>query len=160
MGEVYFYQLMRAPVEVALPQLLLRALGGGWRIMVRGRSREFITRLDDLLWLGEEDGFLPHGLAGGTIDAEQPVLLTDRLAPLEGRDCLMAVEGADVSGDEVRALKRACILFDGNDAEALERARAQWRDLTAEGLAAQYWSDETGRWQMKSERAAKGAPAG
>lgn len=130
--------------------LLGKALGAGWAVELRGTDRAMMERLDQALWLGPEEAFLPHGLAGGDHDADQPVLLTvaSGAAP---RACLMAVSGADVSPDEVSASERVCILFDGHDGTAVQQARGQWKALTAAGCAAQYWSQESGRWEMKAE---------
>jgi DNA polymerase-3 subunit chi len=61
---------------VTLRALLEKSLAAGWRVAVRGRTDEMLDRLDAQLWLGPEDGFLPHGRAGGPHDALQPVLLT------------------------------------------------------------------------------------
>lgn len=107
--------------------------------------------LDDRLWLGADDGFLPHGLAGGPHDRAQPILLTTGAAANDPA-CLMAVDGAEVAPDEVARMERVCILFDGNDEAALNRARAQWKALTEAGCAAQYWSEESGRWEKKAEK--------
>ncbi len=149
MGAVYFYHLTRAPMEATLPMLIDRALGAGWRVAVRGNSVDRLDWLDQKLWMG--DGFLPHGQAGGAHDADQPVLLTvGRGLPNSAR-CLMAIDGAEVGAEEVSGLERTCILFDGNDPAAVEAARGQWRALTAAGCAAQYWSQESGRWEMKAE---------
>ncbi len=87
MGAAYFYHLTRNPLEVALPQLLGRAMQAGWRVAVRGRDPARLDWLDRQLWLGAPDGFLPHGLAGGPHDAVQPVLLTMATAGPE-RSCL------------------------------------------------------------------------
>ncbi len=149
MGEVYFYHLTRAPLEATLPTLLARARGAGWRVMVRGTEKARLDWLDQKLWLDE--GFLPHGLAGGEFDADQPILLTTDAAAVNGASCLMAIDGAEVSPEEVPALERTCILFDGNDGDALTAARAQWKHLTGAGCAAQYWSQESGRWEKKAE---------
>ncbi|MEM1342161.1 MAG: DNA polymerase III subunit chi, partial [Pseudomonadota bacterium] len=65
MSEVFFYHLTRAPLEVTLRLLLEKSLAAGWRVAVRGRSRDMLERLDEQLWLKPEDSFLPHGLAGG-----------------------------------------------------------------------------------------------
>lgn len=149
MGAAYFYHLTRAPMEATLPALIDRALKAGWRVAVRGTAEDRLDWLDEKLWLG--DGFLPHGRAGGAFDADQPVLLTAAPEAPNGAACLMAIDGAAVSPGEVSALERTCILFDGNDAAAVEAARGQWRSLTGAGCAAQYWSQETGRWQKKAE---------
>ncbi len=149
MGAVYFYHLTRSPLEATLPMLLGKARGAGWRVAVRGTDAARLDWLDDKLWLGE--GFLPHGRAGGPHDADQPVLLTDRTDAPNNAACLMAIDGADVAPEEVTALKRVCILFDGNDPGAVEAARGQWRALTEAGCAAQYWSQESGNWAKKAE---------
>ncbi len=125
-------------------------MGAGWRVAVRGVSAERMEWLDEKLWLGPEEGFLPHGVAGGEFDADQPVLLTTGAAS-NGAVCVMAVDGAEVAAEEVQALERVCILFDGNDPEAVETARGQWRSLTEAGCSAQYWSQESGSWQKKAE---------
>ena len=151
MGAAYFYHLTRQPLEAALPMLLGKARGAGWRIAVRGRDAARMDWLDEKLWLGPEDGFLPHGCAGGAHDADQPVLLTTDAGLANGAACLMAVDGADVSADEVQALQRVCILFDGNDGDAVQVARGQWKALTEAGCAAQYWSQESGAWAKKAE---------
>ncbi len=151
MGAAYFYHLTRRPLEVTLLQLLDKALAAGWRVAVRGVDAARMDWLDARLWLGPEDGFVPHGRAGGPHDADQPVLLTTQSACPNGAVCVMAVDGAEVTPDEVQALERACILFDGNDEAALAAARIQWKTLTAAGCAAQYWSEETGKWQKKAE---------
>ncbi len=151
MGAAYFYHLTRRPLEETLPLLLDKALGAGWRVAVRGVDDARLDGLDARLWLGPEDGFLPHGRAGGPHDALQPVLLTTGPERPNGAACVMAVDGAPVTPEEVQALERVCILFDGNDGRAVEGARAQWRALTGAGCSAQYWSEASGRWEKKAE---------
>lgn len=154
MGEVYFYHLTRSPLEVALSQLLTLAMTKGWRVAVRGSDAGRLALLDEALWLGSEDGFLPHGLAGGPQDADQPVLLTASPQLPPDVACVMAIEGAGVTAAEAAALQRVCILFDGNDPDALMLARQHWREVTGAGLGAQYWSEEGGRWEKKQEKPA------
>ena len=103
------------------------------------------------LWAEGDESFLPHGRAGGPHDALQPILLTTGREVPNGAACLMAVDGAEVSLEEARALTRVCVLFDGNDPKAVDHARSQWKALTASGVPAQYWSEESGRWQKKAE---------
>lgn len=151
MGAVYFYHLTRSTLDDTLLQLLPKAMGAGWRVAVRGRDRATLERLDARLWLVPEDGFLAHGMVGGPQDADQPVLLTDRPGLPNAAACVMALEGADVPPDEAAALARVCILFDGNDPDAVAAARTQWRSYTGAGIAAQYWSEAGGRWEKKAE---------
>lgn len=156
MGAVYFYHLTQRPLEAALPLLIERALAQGWRVAVRGTDAARMDWLDQKLWLGPEEQFLPHGLAGGPHDALQPVLLTTSAEAPNGAACLMSVDGAEIAPEEAQALERSCILFDGADETAVSRARDQWRRLTAAGLAAQYWSEASGRWEKKAEHPAPG----
>lgn len=151
MGAAFFYHLTHRPLEATLPALLDKALAAGWRVAVRGRDQGRMAWLDEKLWLGPEERFLPHGMAGGPNDALQPVLLT--VGPEAGNapDCVMSVDGADVVPEELERLSRVCILFDGNDPDAVQHARGQWKALTGAGCAAEYWSEESGRWEKKAE---------
>ncbi len=158
MPEVWFYHLTRRPLEAVLPDLLARSIGRGWRVEVRGREAARMEWLDQRLWLGSDEGFLPHGLAGGPHDALQPVLLTTVPGAATDTDCLIAIDGTEVSDDDARGCARVCIVFDGSDEAALARARSQWKSLTSAGLPAAYWSEESGRWEKKAESAGT-APA-
>lgn len=151
MGTALFYHLTRRPLEETLAMLLGKALGAEMRVAVRGTDAQRLAWLDERLWLKPEEGFLPHGLAGGPHDALQPVLLTTEDVVPNDPQCLMSVDGAEVTAREVAALARVCVLFDGNDATALDRARAQWKTLKDAGAAAQYWSEDSGRWEKKAE---------
>ena len=152
MGAAYFYHLTRRPLEATLPTLLEKARGAGWRIAVRGVDAARMDWLDQKLWLGPEEGGLPHGLAGGDHDARQPILLTTSAEAANNPNCVMTVDGAEITAAEVTSLDRVCVLFDGNDDVALQTARAQWKSLTDAGCSAQYWSEESGRWEKKAEQ--------
>ena len=151
MGEAYFYHMTRAPLEQTLPVLLGKALEAGWRVVVRGTGGAGVDGVGERVWRGHGEGFLPHGRAGGPHDADQPVLLTSGAAAPNGADCLVSVDGAEIAADEVAAAARTMVLFDGNDPAAVDVARGQWRALTSAGATAKYWSQESGRWEMKSE---------
>jgi DNA polymerase-3 subunit chi len=148
-----FYHLTRSPAEVTARVILLRALAQGWRVMLRGTEEARLRRLDDWLWTESREGFLPHGIEGGPQDAAQPVLI-GRGAAANGAHAFLLVDGATVSEAEARGAARLWLLFEGADPAAVEGARGEWRRLTAMGLAAQYWSEEGGRWAMLREKAA------
>ncbi|KPQ08361.1 MAG: DNA polymerase III chi subunit HolC [Rhodobacteraceae bacterium HLUCCA12] len=152
MAVARFYHLTQDPLEGLLPILIGKAFEAGLRVALRGTDGTRMEALDRQLWRGE--GFLPHGLAGGPHDADQPALLCwdDRAAPdLPNRPgCLIALDASPVSPDEARALDRLCIVFDGLDAQAVEAARGQWRALTHAGIAAEYWSRASGRWTCEA----------
>lgn len=151
MGAALFYHLTRDSIAQTLSQLLPKALAAGMRIELRGRDRAALERLDQQLWQGPEEGFLPHGLSGGPHDALQPVLLTESDFLQDATTCLMSLEGAPITAEEVTRLTRSCVLFDGGSDDAVEHARGQWRVLTDAGCAAEYWSQENGPWEKKAE---------
>ena len=145
-----FYHLTHSPREQVMAMLLTRALGQGWRIELRADpSGGPLAQLDERLWRGPPEAFLPHGLAGGDHDALQPVLITQSPPdPSAGRfDAVMAVSGAAVSAQDCEGRQRLWILFDGNDPVALDHARAQWKSLTGDGVEGQYWSEAEGSWK-------------
>ena len=148
-----FYHLTRAGLDDTVSMILTRAMAQGWRVMLRSMDAALLQHLDEKLWLGAEDSFLPHGLEGGPMDAEQPVLLGQ--GPISNAaQGLVLLSGAEVQQDEAAGLQRVWLLFDGADAAAVQAARDQWTRLTGWGLAAQYWSDEDGAWVKKVDKAA------
>lgn len=148
-----FYHLIRAGLDETVMTTVSRALGAGWRVMIRAPVPGLLEHLDAKLWLGPEESFLAHGLAGGEQDADQPVLLGQG-AIANGAKGLMLLAGADASREELAGLERIWVFFDGADPEAVALARQRWTTFTGWGLAAQYWSDEGGSWVKKTERAA------
>ncbi|MCX7559602.1 DNA polymerase III subunit chi [Sulfitobacter sp. F26204] len=151
MGAVFFYHLTQRSLAETLRMLLEKSLANDWRVVVRGTEESGLRALDNALWLGPEDAFLPHAMAGGDHDSDQPVLLTTDLALTKEAHCVMSVAGAEVTATEVEAMERVCIIFDGNDDRALNRARGQWKSLKDAGVRAQYWSENSGRWEKKAE---------
>lgn len=152
MGTVMFFHLMQSAPADTLAINAPRALGQGWRVMVRGTDPAALDRLDQALWLkGGDDGFLPHGMEGGPHDADQPVLL-GLGAAVNGTSVLALVDEATATDAEIAAMERVWVLFDGNDPDRLQAARAQWKAITDKGHPAQYWSEESGRWEKKAEK--------
>jgi DNA polymerase-3 subunit chi len=155
MGTVMFFHLMQSAPADTLGVNAPRALGQGWRVMVRGTDLAGLEHLDAALWLkGGDESFLPHGLEGGPHDRDQPVLLGLGV-PANGAKVLALVDGAAATDAEIAAMERVWVLFDGNDPDRLQAARGQWKAVTGAGHAAQYWSEESGRWEKKAESPAR-----
>lgn len=131
--------------------LLGKSLNAGWRVSVRVADAAALPELDAALWLGPQEDFLPHAIAGGPHDADQPILLQADDDLRNAPSCIMSVGGAAITSKEVNDLERVCILFDGRDESAVAHARTQWKSLTGAGASAQYWSEESGRWEKKAE---------
>ncbi len=151
MGVAMFYHLTRSSPEETLMMLMDRALGQGWRVMVRGRVTAALERLDARLWQGEPTAFLPHGLQGGPHDADQPALIGTGEITNDAKG-LFLIDGAEVTVAEASGLERVWLLFDGSDGAQLAAARGKWKALTEAGVPAQYWSEEGGRWEKKAEK--------
>lgn len=153
MGIVLFYHQSRTSPADTLAVNLPRALGQGWRAMVRGTDAGALDRLDADLWLkGGADSFLPHGREGGPHDAAQPVLLGQG-DPINGAQVLALIDGAEATEAEYASMERVWVLFADADEVRKNAARALWKAVTTAGHAAQYWSEDGGRWEKKAESA-------
>jgi DNA polymerase-3 subunit chi len=149
MAEVHFYQLQRQPLEHALPRLVEKCIERGWRCVIQAASQERIDALDALLWTYAEESFLPHGTEREPDAAEMPVVLAVSDANPNGAHVRFFIDGALI--EEISAYERTIHVFDGNDPDAVDAARARWKEARAAGLSVTYWQQgENGRWR-KSE---------
>lgn len=152
--EIWFYHLTRQPLDRALPLLLERVLARGWKAVVQMRSEERLAALDEVLWTYSEESFLAHGTAKDG-DAElQHVYLTTGTENPNVAEIRVFIEGADIDSVMVgptSGYQRLILMFDGNDLEELEAARARWKRLRGDGHALSYWQQgEGGGWEKKA----------
>ena len=149
MTEMLFYHLQRQPLEKVLPQLLEKSLERGWRVVVQASSDERIEALDALLWTYREDSFLPHGTDREPDAAQTPVILTATQGNPNGAQARFFVDGANA--DDLGAYERAIYLFDGNDPDAVDAARDNYKEAQGAGFEVTYWQqDKEGRWMKKA----------
>jgi DNA polymerase-3 subunit chi len=149
MTEVLFYHLKGQTPEQVLPALLQKSLERGWRVVVQASSDERVEALDAHLWTWRDDSFLPHGTARDPLAAEQPIVLTAGAENPNGATVRFLVDGADLT-ENTSAYERVVMLFDGDDPEAVEAARARWSRAKTEGAEVTYWrADDNGRWQRQ-----------
>ena len=149
MTEILFYQLKGQTLEQVLPGLLQRSLDRGWRVVVQASSPERVEALDAHLWTWRDDAFLPHGTWRDSEAAEHPVLLTLNADNPNGAIVRFLIEGAAMP-ENASAYQRIVLLFDGEDAEALDAARARWREAKSAGFEVTYWqTDERGGWRRQ-----------
>ena len=153
MTEVLFYHLTDSALEWASPEILEKCVERGLRVTLRASSRERVEALNAHYWTYREDSFLPHGVAADGDPATQPIYLTDGAETPNDPQVLMLVDGAEEAPEKMAPFERVVIMFDGHDAEAVDRARAQWRAVTGAGLKAVYWAQEDRRWVKKAESA-------
>jgi len=145
--EIGFYHLTRSTLEQALPKLLARVLAVPGRAVVLSGNAERLAALDTALWAVAE--WLPHGTPD-TGDADrQPIWLTTQdTAPPNAARHLFLVEGAQTT--QLAAYDRAFDLFDGNDEDAVQAARARWKAAKAEGHSLAYWQQSEKGWEKKA----------
>ena len=149
MTEILFYHLTGQTIEQVLPSLLQRSIERGWRVIVQGSSEERIDALDAHLWTWRDDAFLPHGAWRDADAREQPILLTVNSENPNGAVVRFLVEGAAMP-DDIATYARIVLLFDGQDPDAVEAARAHWSQAKAAGCEVTYWqTDEQGRWHRQ-----------
>lgn len=148
-ADVMFYHLERQPLEKVLPLLVSKTLERGWRAVIQAGSQERLEALDQALWTFNDDSFLPHGTAKTGFAADQPVYLTTGDDTPNGAGVRFLVDGARSA--QFTGLERIVYMFDGNEAEAVETARAEWKAAKAAGCAVTYWQQtEAGSWQKKA----------
>jgi DNA polymerase III subunit chi len=148
-AEVLFYHLQHKPLAAVLPNLVAKSIDRGWRAVVQAVTEERLAALDDLLWTYSEESFLPHGTDREPQPESQPVLLTISTTNPNAAEVRFLVEGADLP-EQIAGYERVVVLFDGDDGEAVTRAREQWREAMKRGASVTYWQqDERGRWQKK-----------
>jgi DNA polymerase III subunit chi len=147
--EVLFYHLKGQTPEQVLPALLQKSLERGWRVVVQAASEERVEALDAHLWTWRDDSFLPHGTWRDAQAAEQPIVLTAGDENANGAAVRFLVDGANLP-ENTSGYERIVMLFDGDDPDAVEAARARWTKAKAEGAEVTYWrADENGRWQRQ-----------
>ena len=143
---VDFYQLGEATIEGVVASVGQRLMSEGQRLLVVADDEALLARLDRVLWDQGAASFIPHGVAGGSDDSAQPILLSSGSdAPNRARNLLIA-DGR--WREAALGYDRAFYLFDG---ESLQAARLAWKLLAGrEGVERHYWGHEEGRWVKKA----------
>ncbi|MEL6968362.1 MAG: DNA polymerase III subunit chi [Pseudomonadota bacterium] len=162
MTEIVFYHLTESRMEDALPSLVEKCRERDWNVIVEAERVETSQSLDQHLWSYRPESFLPHAIASGdeTENAAQPILLTHNVEIVaqnpntaQARFCIGGAEplGTDAAGAKIiEPFERVMILFDGDDEDAVAKARDHWKALKALGHGISYWQQEDGRWAKKA----------
>lgn len=140
--QVDFYHLTRDPMERVLPALAERTLALGERMLVISEDADQRSALSRALWSHKPESFLAHGEIDAANPQIQPILLADRVEPLNGAKFIALADG--VWRDDALAFTRAFLLF--SDA-TIAGARSAWLALAdREGLERRYWKQDGGKW--------------
>lgn len=150
MSEIRFYHLTTQSLEQALPAILMKALSGGRKAVVRFASDKEAAHFNDHLWTYNPDGFLPHGIkSDGNADL-QPVYLTAANENPNSADMLVLCNAQTVP-ENIADFALCCDFLDGGDDEAVAAARTRWKEYKASGHAITYWQQtESGGWEQKA----------
>lgn len=126
MTQIQFYHLSSTPIERACPRLVEKAHEAGYRVHLVLPSEEQVQYFNDALWSFAQLSFLPHGTKDDPNPARQPVFLS---APGEDApnnpDLLFITDGS--TPPEPARYKRVLDLFDGNNPDSVQAARARWK---------------------------------
>lgn len=148
MTDIRFYHLTTSPLERALPQLMERAAGAGFRVVIKAGSSEAVEKLNSLLWTFAPDSFLPHGSAADGSAEAQPIWLT---AEDENPNAATLLAVTDGSSPVLDGYTRVLDLFDGDDETTVQAARKRWKAYKEAGHDLQYWQQtESGSWTQKA----------
>ena len=148
MPDILFYHLQGQRLEQALPLLVEKTLEKGWRAVIRASSEERLKALDEALWTNREESFIPHGREADGDPETQPVLLTTGDTRINSPDVMFLVDRAALP--DQYDIERLVLMFDGDDSEAVDDARAAWKTVKALGYPATYWQQDGGRWVKKA----------
>ena len=145
MAEIWFYHLEKQPLKHVLPQLLIRGLQLGRRMVVQTTAPETILPISDLLWAAEDVAFLVHGFGEDAATQQLLWLCADDANP-NAASYRFFVEGALPTN--LDGIGRALILFESTSEDALANIRSEWKKRKLEGHSISYWKqDEGGKWQ-------------
>jgi DNA polymerase III subunit chi len=145
MAEVWFYHLDKQPLEHVLPRIVASSIAKGWPMVIETALGDRVLKLSELLWASEDVSFLPHGFEGEPNPAAQPVWITASAENPNNAVVRVFLDGA-TPGD-LTHINRAVLMFNGNEASAIEAARAEWKIQKSAGHNISYWKqDENGKW--------------
>ena len=148
MIEIAFYHLLTSPLERVLPVLLQKTLDSEHRAVVIVGSTERIESICSLLWTSDPESWLPHGTKKDGSPEHQPIWLTTKLENPNKATYLFLIDGAAV--ETYQDFERCFDLFDGNDEESLQAARARWVSVKDVCEDRTYWvQNQKGNWEKR-----------
>lgn len=149
MTEIRFYHLQQKPLEVALPEILGKALEREFKIIIKTSSKEEVEAIDKFIWTFKKESFIPHGYKKNGTESEQPIWITTGDENPNNANMLVLVNSTP--SDEIDNFELCCEIFNGNDNEIVEKSRARWKEYKDKEYQLSYFQqDGDGRWQKKA----------
>lgn len=147
--EIRFYHLQSQSLGQALPALLSKVIEKKHRVVVKLPDQGRVEALDSHLWTYEPNSFLPHGSKKSGNAEQQPIWLTCDDENPNDADVLILAEGAVF--EQMDEFSLSCEIFDGQDQDALQVARARWKTFKDQGYDLTYWQQTAnGGWDKKA----------
>lgn len=151
MSRIDFYHLQKQTLDQVLPKLVEKAYGTEKKVKIKIGNEARVEFINSLLWTYGDESFLPHGSKKDGFAKEQPIWLSAEDDNPNQAEMLFLVDGADFDLSQADQFERIFNIFDGNDENALQQARAFWKEVSALGIEKNYFQqDETGRWNKKA----------
>lgn len=149
-SEVRFYHLTQSRFEQALPQVLQKALSRDMQVIIQtGEDKERVEYLNHFLWTFSDRVFLPHGSSQDGNGEHHPIWITHDNDNPNQADLMILCDGAEIENLETFDL--CCYFFDGNNKDAVTKARTYWKNLSETDLDLTYWQQgDQGGWQKKN----------
>jgi DNA polymerase-3 subunit chi len=146
MTEYSFYQLLRTPLEAALPRILEKVRELDLRAVVVVGSETMVESLSQALWTYDPASFLAHGSARDGHAGDQPIWLTDRDENPNGAAVVVLADGATIAAPEV--FQRCIEIFDGRDEAATQAARVRYKQAKDAGHTLKYFRQSETGWEL------------
>ncbi len=148
MVEILFYHLEQRKLEQTLPLLIEKTLEKGWRAIIEVGTKERAKAISTVLWTYKDDSFLPHAIAGGEDDKNQPILISLEHDNINSANVRFFVDGCELRLD--KDYDRLIYMFDGHDSNEVNKARILWKKFSSENNITYWQQDSLGKWQKKS----------
>jgi DNA polymerase-3 subunit chi len=141
--KIQFYHLLHTPLDKALPSLLHKTLGAGFKSVVIAESDARMRELDEAMW--ESEAFIPHGIKDDEFPQMQPVYVTDVAENPNEAKLLVVTAGQKLESLEgCGEVERVVDMFNGRDEAALNAARQRWKIYKEAGYSLTYIQQQPG----------------
>ena len=139
---VDFYLLSTATAADTVAVLAGKVRQAEERLLVVADDLALLEACSKALWSASPEAFLANGIAGDEHDARQPILLSDKVAPVNGARYLLVADGR--WREPEGRFDRVLFLF---DQETIAEARMTWKALQdRDGMTSRFWKQQDGRW--------------
>ncbi len=113
--------------EQALARLVAWHQGRGRRVLVLAADEQEAQELDRLLWTYDQASFLPHALAGGPDEAQEPVLIASQPGNANAATVQVLCAPAQEAAPGVEHL---ILLVPAEEGPELLASRQRYKDLS------------------------------